>query len=349
MGNLYLFTRDGLFVATVFDDVRQGKLWKMSVAERGMSLQGISLHDENFWPTISQTPDGQVYLVDGSYSSLVRLDGLETLRLIPPVLLHVTPELLSASNEYVMEKEARRQATFGSGVLKATLRRSAPRVDGSVDDWTGADWVEIDTRGAGANFNSDAKPYNIRGALAVAGDRLYAAWDTRERNLLQNSGEIPNALFKTGGGLDLMLGTDPQADPQRRRPVAGDLRLLVAQVDDQTRATMYRQVVPGTSEADRIPFSSPWRTIPFDRVQDVSDQIELAGDGEGHYELSVPLTLLGLRPEPGMKIQGDIGILRGNGTETTARSYWSNKATGITADVPSEAELTPHLWGTIEW
>ena len=27
--------------------------------------------------------------------------------------------------------------------------------------------------------------------------------------------------------------------------------------------------------------------------------------------------------------------------------YWSNKATGITADVPSEAELTPGLWGDI--
>ena len=42
-------------------------------------------------------------------------------------------------------------------------------------------------------------------------------------------------------------------------------------------------------------------------------------------------------------------ILRGNCTETTARSYWSNKSTGITVDVPSEASLTPHLWGTIKW
>ena len=92
----------------------------------------------------------------------------------------MTAELLSASKQYVMEQEARRQATFGSGILKAAIRQSAPRVDGSVDDWTGADWVEIDTRGAGANFNSNAKPYNIRGALAVSGDRLYAAWDTHE-------------------------------------------------------------------------------------------------------------------------------------------------------------------------
>ena len=78
-------------------------------------------------------------------------------------------------------------------------------------------------------------------------------------------------------------------------------------------------------------------------------QVELAGDGKGRYEVSVPLSLLDLRPKPGLRMKGDIGILRGNGTETTARSHWSNKATGIAADVPSEAALTPHLWGYIEW
>ena len=31
--------------------------------------------------------------------------------------------------------------------------------------------------------------------------------------------------------------------------------------------------------------------------------------------------------------------------QTTQRVYWNNKATAITADVPSEAELTPKLWG----
>jgi len=108
-------------------------------------------------------------------------------------------------------------------------------------------------------------------------------------------------------------------------------------------------LILGTEVDAKVPFSSPWRTILFDEVKDVSAEVKLSDSREGHYELSVPLAVLGLRPDPGMSIPGDIGILRGNGTETTVRSYWSNKATAITADVPSEAMLTPHLWGTIEW
>ena len=83
MGDMYLFTADGLFVATLFKDVRQGKSWAMPTAERGMILNDLTLHDENFWPSMTQTEDGQVYLVDGANTSLVRVDGLESIRRLP--------------------------------------------------------------------------------------------------------------------------------------------------------------------------------------------------------------------------------------------------------------------------
>ena len=67
------------------------------------------------------------------------------------------------------------------------------------------------------------------------------------------------------------------------------------------------------------------------------------------HELSIPLATLKLAPQPGMSLRGDLGILRGDGTRTMQRVYWSNKATAITADVPSEAELTPKLWGTLRF
>ena len=43
----------------------------------------------------------------------------------------------------------------------------------------------------------------------------------------------------------------------------------------------------------------------------------------------------------------DVGVLRGNGHRTLQRVYWHNKSTSITADIPTEAELRPELWG--EW
>ncbi len=83
-------------------------------------------------------------------------------------------------------------------------------------------------------------------------------------------------------------------------------------------------------------------------MDDVSEQVTLAG-ADGNYELSVPLAALGLKPSAGLTVKGDLGLLRGNGFQTMQRVYWSNKATGITADVPSEAELTPQLWGRWEF
>jgi hypothetical protein len=95
-----------------------------------------------------------------------------------------------------------------------------------------------------------------------------------------------------------------------------------------------------------VPFSSPDRTITIDQVLDVSDRVQLDA-ANGNYAFSVPLETLGLHPRAGESIKADIGVLRGNGTQTTQRVYWSDKATGITSDVPSEAQLTPALWG--EW
>ena len=82
-----------------------------------------------------------------------------------------------------------------------------------------------------------------------------------------------------------------------------------------------------------------------DAVEDVSQQVSVATDKEGNYEISIPLAALHWQPKPGAIYRADIGVLRGANGQTTQRVYWANKATAITADVPSEAELTPGLWG----
>ena len=154
-----------------------------------------------------------------------------------------------------------------------------------------------------------------------------------------------------------MIGVDPSADPRREHVVDGDQRLLVTRVKGKTVAMLYQPVRAG-AKGEPVEFSSPLRTIRFDRVQDISDQVELAStvnkdektrSESGVFEFSIPLATLGFKPKEGQSLRGDIGILRGAEFQTLQRVYWRNKATGITADIPSEAELTPQLWGEFQF
>ncbi len=354
MGNLVVFTSDGLMVTTLFEDSRTGQPWRMPGRTRNMRVDHLTLKDETFWPTVTQCrDDGTIYLCTGaaSTSSLVRVEGLERIRRLPAKTLTVDAAVLARCTAWQADLERERQALSAPRVLTVPVAAAAPTVDGNLADWAGASWAAVDERGTGANFDSNSKPYAVFASLRISGSRLYAAWRSNEKGLTVNTAEQATAPFKTGSALDLMLGTNPAAPVDRRQAVAGDLRLLVTRRPDgtstKTWAVLYRAVVPGTADGAKVPFSSPWRTITFDGVTDVSAEVELA-QKEGDYEVSIPLAALGLKPAAGSRLRGDLGVLRGRDGQTSQRVYWSNKATGITADVPSEAELQPGLWGTFE-
>ncbi|HVK79542.1 MAG TPA: hypothetical protein VM915_02925, partial [Verrucomicrobiae bacterium] len=257
MGNMYLFTADGLFVATLFHDIRVRPNWRMPTAERGMDVSNVSLHDENFWPSITQTASGEVFVVDGARTSLVRVGGLDSIRRLPLQSLSISTDDLAKAKDWFVAAEAKRQAALGGGALKVVINKTAPTVDGNLEDWPATtQWAPIDRRGTKANFNSDSRPYDASAAVTIVGDHLYAAWRTNEKDLLKNSGETPTALFKTGGALDIMLGTDANAQAERTQPAVGDMRLLVAQVKGKPAARLYRARVHGTKQP--VAFSSPW-------------------------------------------------------------------------------------------
>ena len=70
-------------------------------------------------------------------------------------------------------------------------------------------------------------------------------------------------------------------------------------------------------------------------------------DGGYFVEAQIPWARLGIAPQSGLKLRGDVGVLFADngGTQTISRQYWSNKATGLVNDVPGEADLTTNLWG----
>ena len=112
---------------------------------------------------------------------------------------------------------------------------------------------------------------------------------------------------------------------------------------------LYRHRVPGSTTP--VPFSSPWRTENVDVVRRINTaKLHVATSGNRRYivEAAIPLTELGLKPEPGREYRTDFGAIFGDpdGQMNQLRSYWSNQATGLVNDIPGEIMLFPNTWGT---
>jgi hypothetical protein len=360
-GNIYLFTTDGLFVATLFKDSRSpGSSWaQRSNATRGMSVSDLTTGEENFWPSITQTEDGQVYVVT-NFPAIIRVDGLDTIRRLPPSTIRVSAEMLEQARTYFESVEASRQrAAQASSTLIVPISNVPMTLDGDLSKWDPKQFVVIDERSKPVG-NWGREKLQTLAALRVAGDRLCAAFKTGDSHALENSGSSIQNLFKTGGALDLMLATNPNSDPQRKSAAPGDIRLLVSLTRGKPVAVLYRPVATAGPKNSAL-FESPLRSVRFDDVEDVSRYLQLAkapdraptastnGASGGDFEFSIPLEVLGLKVTPGTTLRGDVGLLRGDGLRTTQRIYWSNKATGLVSDVPSEAELTPRLWGSVKF
>lgn len=327
-GAIFLLTMDGLFLQTLGGDQRHYPPWRIDACRRGMTLDGLSFCDEQFHPTINQTADGSIYLVVGhEHSSIAKLEGLETVRRRDFGMVEATEKLLAALPQTRLEKARKTERN----TLTVALRQRGPRVDGKLDDWpTDTQWARLDERASAA--------------VLLTNDTLFAAWKLGHTNALNNSGGDFHYLFKKGGAVDLMLGTNADADKNRQSPVAGDLRLLITRNNDRPKAVLYRAVAPHAAAAEGYLFDSPIGKVRFDQVIEVSDKVRLGQTG-GNIEIAIPLSLLGFTPQRGQQILGDLGVLRGDGGQTTQRVYWNNLDTNLVSDIPSEARLRPANWG----
>ncbi len=330
-GNMFLITADGLFLQTLGGDMRNTPLLRFPEAKRGMIVdapgQHVSFEDEHYNPTITQTKEGDIYVVAGKeHSSIFRADGFESIKRREFATLDMTTEMLAKIPEqYVLV--SRKQT---ANTLNVEISTEDTPVDGKVEEY--GFWAKL------------GSTTDRRAAIRIGPKYLTAAYRTGDPAALDNGGGDFKYLFKRGGGVDLMIRTATGDDRGSREPVAGDRRLLITKVNGQTKAVLYQPVVPGTPQDQRVLFDSPIGSVWFDSVTDVSDGIKLIQSG-GDIEISVPLELLGLKPALGQEIIADIGLLRGDGQQTVQRIYWNNLDTFIVSDIPSEARLHPGNWG----
>lgn len=333
-----LFTADGMYIGRSFRDSRSGLAWRFNSEPTSAQLADTSLGQEHFGGTFQRVEDaaGNVHFqyvvgAGGNAASVVELSGLERAERIAGNVFTVTAAM-AARSDLLRQKLAAEEFEPKS----YTVRRLA----GISPDGNLAEWKEI--------------PEIDGFRLAHDGNNLYIAYSGEDpAACFANAATSANFMeaFTLGDVVDVMLQSDPKADPARSRAVRGDLRLSFAPVDGTPRAILYDYVRPGTPESGKAVYTSPGQVTVIDRVI-MPEGVEVGVKRDGKrftLEARIPAKMLQLELKPNLRLRGDVGRVWSDQTGTTRvnRTYWSNPNTKIVKDLPSEARLQPNLWGEL--
>jgi hypothetical protein len=336
-GQRFLFTTDGLFVQSLFKDGRSLPTIP-DRAEAGMVMNDMSPGAEAYAGTFSRNADGNFYLTGGFTGPMcvvMRVEGLDKVQRLAGGALTLTDEVAQRG----LAERRQREAAAAAPAKTLHVVKGSPVVDGDLADWN----LETD----GVSIPAGTQP-PARAALAHDDEFLYAAFRVSDPTPWINHGSDAKVLFLGGDSVDIRLGLDPKAAAARQQPVAGDTRIAIATQGGKAVVMLYQEAVPG-HVGPRFPFISPVGRVEMDRVEAVADaRVAVKVDPAGYtLEAAIPLKALGQPLPVGADIRADVGVLYSDqqGTRCVLRSYWSNRDTNVTADLPSEARLQPGNWG----
>ena len=337
LGENYIFTADGLYVQSLFKDVRGGYEFPLQ-AVRDMPFDMTTAGGESFGGNFSRTPDGKCYVVlGGTDARVIQVNGLDSIKRLQGTFSYTAGDYATAQR-LAQENAAKAAEPKVYTIAKAT----APvTIDGKADEWSEL----LDDSKKVIEIQDNPQQRFARVQARYDAQNLYLGYRVLAgRDRMRNVGQDMNLLFKSGDSVDLMFG------PAKSKNGEGNLRLLFAQTNGNDIVMLYQPVAPDAPKSEHMTFAN-WHKVDFDRVVQVKDVKFAVGGINGGYfvEAQIPWSSLGVRPTSGLKLRGDLGVLFADngGTTTVSRQYWSNKATGLVNDIPGEAELTPNLWGEL--
>jgi hypothetical protein len=311
-------------------------------------LDDLRMDAEDFCGSIVQADDGHVYLsAGGQQNSVVRVDGFEKMVRLNGAFT-VTPDDLAAARLWQARTAALRRSVELPKIARVSRADEyGVAIDGALDEWVAVPFLTIrDIQVEGKTGRTVVE----EAAVAFDEERLLVA--ARGTGPMSNGAAELRALFHGGDALDVCLGLDPQADVGRAQPVAGDLRLVIARrKDGQAVATLYRPATTETPDNRRQRFySTAGGEVVMDVVAPVPDATIVVQGAAGAWtlEAAIPWKSLGVSaPEHSTRLRGDVGVLHGeqNSLRTVERFYWAGKTQTCVSDEPTEARLTPALWG----
>jgi len=365
LGEDFLMTSDGFYVGALFRDSR---LPGPSLPEREEDLVGkpvpqLTEGGEPFNGWFGKQADGKVRMltgIPGQAAMIVEVKGLESIKRFKGPKIEVDQAALVKA-EQANAARAAELATRKQYVVKRLSK--PPAMSGNAEDWRSVPAFEIGREGS---------PEKAQVRLAYDERCLYVFFEVTDDSPWRNEGKDFARLFKTGDAVDLQFSTAPAAQkvgqavslpipPQARQPAPQKedspgpthVRLLFAPLDSQPVCVLMKPVDKAAPREKAYKYHSPVGDKHFDRVEKLAEA-QVAVKAEAHkyrVEAAVPLQALGLKPATGLVIRGDAGFISSDarGTINVARTYWSNKATNLNNDEPSEAWLYPATWGEFKF
>ena len=316
----HIFTRDGVYVAMVMRDSRDGKGLGADVTSTEVCAgQLVKPDGMNRYFLIAGAADGRV----------TEILGLNTVR-------HL------AGGEYVITDEMAKTVTKAQSDYARSIQASS-----HFDIVRGLD--ALGTAKSIANNYSSERNFKVRAAYDEK--NLYVKYEVTSPYDLVNDMRDPKLLFKGGNCLDIQLAANAAADAKRQTAVPGDLRMLISRQQGKPIAVIYRPKIARFS-GHPIVLTSPANAESFDAIE-TTDRMTLdyQKTETGFTALvTIPCDVIGWHPQAGATMKIDLGYIFGNatGTQAALRAYWKNHsfAAGILNDVPTESRLEPQEWGT---
>lgn len=352
LGEHFLFTRDGLWIQSLFKDTR-GSFEVPEQAVRGMSMDATTAGGESFGGYFFRAPDGKVYVViGGTDARVLEVSGLDKIKRFDGTFTYTAQQYADAQAQALAKAS---EATKAKSYTVAKTAAPLPALDPKSKDKEIPAWPELTAEG-------DAVPANVaaiedgptkrfgRAAARWDDQNLYVAWRVNNGARPRNAGQDWRLFFKTGDVVDIMIG----AEDEKAAKKGEGTRVVIAFAGDkqEPQAVVNQKFATGGAprKEEAFEFTSPWRSIAFQRVAQAPEvAVSMRKLGGGYViQAAIPWKLLGLTPRPGMKLRGDFGILGADaaGINTVSRNYWSNKNTNLVNDIPGEGDITPMLWGT---
>lgn len=348
LGQDFFMTTDGLFIGTIFQDGRLPSM-PLPATEAALVHQPVGSFgggSEPFTGWMGSQSDGKVRLTSGMAGQsvmILEMTGLDQVK-------RFTAPDIAITKEQVKVAFAANQLRTSQSEKKAISRQlvtrvqKAPPIDGHGKGWQSIPVFAIESPASGAKAGAQ---------LAYDDTYLYLATDVDDPSPWKNEGVDFQRLFKTGDAVDLALATDSKAAAKREQPVKGDLRIVLANLNNQPAAVLMQAVNPDAAKSNAKVYTSPVGDKKFDEVRLFTNVKVAVVKREGGYRLeaAIPLKELGLQAEPGHEFRGDLGFISSDATGkiNVARTYWANKVTNLVSDEPLEAWLFPASWGTFVW